>query len=764
VPSVEIYGYSDKLSVKGGEMVRFMISAVGTDTVTAQLVRLIHGDEHPDGPGFIENPVEAPINGQWPVGRQYVQKGNFLRVPESTHLATSDRPFTLHAFIFPTLPKGGRQAIMGPWSINEQIGYGLGIDDEGRLEFRVGAGTRIETITADKPLVPRIWYFVAASFDPKTGAATVYQRAVINRYNSLLSKIAPFEYDSYTSRMLGLRPRQTPDLPFLIAGANDQDRARGVFVAQCYNGKIDRLGVLHGVGGRDLFDAMSHGANPPLDSVVAYWNTALGYTDRGIGDVVTDVGPHQLDAVGVNRPIRAQTGWNWNGRDDCFRLAPEQYGGIEFHDDALTDCNWEPTFSFTLPADLRSGVYAVKVTAGEDKDWAEEYLPFFVRARTPRAPICFLVPTASYLAYANAQVAIDGADSLEAITGVTTILQRVDIDIVRNGVEFGASTYDLHRDGAGVCYSSYHRPIFNMRPKYRMPGHGCTWQFPADLSIIGWLEHMGYDYEVLTDEDIQREGVAALKPYRTVINGTHCEYSSERLVDAVEDYLADGGRLLYLSGNGYYWVVAFREEEPWIMEVRRLDAGSRAWQARPGEHYLATSGERSGLWRHRNRAPQKMVGTGFATQGMDICVPYRRLPDSHLKAARWIFEGVEKATFGDFGLVRGGAAGMEVDRYDCALGTPPHALLLATSEPFSDNYQLVQEDILFTRPGLGGSEHPLVRCDMVYFTTPKEGAVFSVSSIAWGGALPWNKFDNDISRIMKNVLDAFAGDGPLPGT
>jgi hypothetical protein len=29
--------------------------------------------------------------------------------------------------------------------------------------------------------------------------------------------------------------------------------------------------------------------------------------------------------------------------------------------------------------------------------------------------------------------------------------------------------------------------------------------------------------------------------------------------------------------------------------------------------------------------------------------------------------------------------------------------------------------------------------------------------------LPWNKFDNEVSRIMKNVLDAFAREGPLPG-
>ena len=42
---------------------------------------------------------------------------------------------------------------------------------------------------------------------------------------------------------------------------------------------------------------------------------------------------------------------------------------------------------------------------------------------------------------------------------------------------------------------------------------------------------------------------AALKPYRAVLNGTHNEYTSERMMDATEDYLADGGRLLYLGGK-----------------------------------------------------------------------------------------------------------------------------------------------------------------------------------------------------------------------
>ena len=88
-----------------------------------------------------------------------------------------------------------------------------------------------------------------------------------------------------------------------------------------------------------------------------------------------DTGPNGLHGHGVHRPMRAMTGWNWDGRQDDWRLAPEQYGGIDFHDDAVTDCRWEPTFSWTVPAGTRSGCYAARVTAGE----AEDHIPFFVR-------------------------------------------------------------------------------------------------------------------------------------------------------------------------------------------------------------------------------------------------------------------------------------------------------------------------------------------------------------------------------------------------
>jgi N,N-dimethylformamidase len=759
---VRISAYTDRLSVKPGDTLSVMASADATETVRAELVRLIHGDEHPDGPGFIEHKVASPIERDWPVGKQYIQKGNFVHIADPNGLLAGTAAFTLHAYIFPTLPGSGRQMILGRWSVDATAGYGLGVNPDGRLEFWVGDGHAADAVAAEVTLVARVWYFVAASYDPATGTATLHQEPVINRYNSLLSKIVPYDYRSHVQETLRVRPLAVADTAFLIGGATEHN-PRGAFVSQCYSGKIDRCGVLGAALDRAALDVIRNSGQMSASGVLAYWDTAAGYTDRGVGDTIIDTGPNGLHGEGVNRPVRGQTGWNWNGRNDCFRLAPAEFGGVEFHNDAMTDCRWQPTLTLTIPADLRSGVYAVKLTAGDGSGLAEEYTPFFVRAAKPKAPICLLIPTASYLAYSNIGTAFDGA-LLQSITGQTPIFQEVDIETYKNDVEFGLSSYDTHNDGSGVCYVSYRRPIVNMRPKHRSPGLGCLWQFPADLSIVAWLEHMKYDYEVLTDEDLHREGAAALAPYRVVLNGTHNEYYSEPMLDATEDYLAAGGRVCYLGGNGYYWVVGFRDDQPWVMEVRKLEAGSRAWQARAGEHYLASTGERSGLWRHRNRAPQKLVGVGFTSEGMDQSVPYARMPDSYHRSVSWVFEGVAGETFGDFGLALGGAAGVEIDRYDLSLGTPPHARILASSEPFTDNYPLVQEEIFFMTPGLGGTQHPWVRADMVYFTTPQHGAVFSTGSIAWASALPCQGFDNAVSRVLKNVVNAFITAGPLPGT
>ena len=213
-----------------------------------------------------------------------------------------------------------------------------------------------------------------------------------------------------------------------------------------------------------------------------------------------------------------------------------------------------------------------------------------------------------------------------------------------------------------------------MRPKTYQ------WSFNADTHITDWLEAGGIAYDVITDEDLHREGLAILAPYRAAMTGTHPEYLSTPMWDAIDAYLGQGGRLMYMGGNGFYWRIAYRGEDTTALEVRRAETGTRAWAAEPGEAYHGFTGEYGGLWLRLGRPPQSLVGVGYIAQGFDAATCYRRRPGSFDSRASWIFDGVgPDEAIGDFGLIYGGAAGSEIDRHDRRLGSPPHALVLASS-------------------------------------------------------------------------------------
>jgi N,N-dimethylformamidase len=221
---------------------------------------------------------------------------------------------------------------------------------------------------------------------------------------------------------------------------------------------------------------------------------------------------------------------------------------------------------------------------------------------------------------------------------------------------------------------------------------------------------------------------------------------------------------MYLGGNGFYWVTSIDPPRPHVVEVRRGVCGIRTWESQPGELRHGSTGEPGGLWRNRGRSPNALVGVGFAAQGFDDAAPgYRRLPASHDPRAAWVFDGVgADEVIGDFGLSMGGAAGDEIDRHDPRHGSPPEALVLATSQGgHSDYVLLVCEDVPVTHLNLGGTTCPDVRADMTLMPTARGGAVFSVGSIGWTAALAARGYDNNVATVTRNVLRRFLDPDPI---
>jgi N,N-dimethylformamidase len=745
-----IMGYSDKISVCPGETIRFMVSCDGPRAYNARLVQIIHGDTSPEGPGYKERAVESSFEGEHKGHKQVIHAGSYGIVPN--HPCFDELgSFSVQAMIWPTTPEMGVQSILAHWNSTSKAGFVLGIDDEGGLCFTVGDGKGgIECVSSGKAMVAREWYFAAASYDADKGEVRLHQEPTM--------PYAKTDDAAAVAKKVAVAPNNANASAFTMA-MHPVGKANGQLIGDChYNGKID-CPRLCNIALERLEMERLRDDNPPHDlqsSVVAAWDFSKDISSERL----RDIGANRLDGETVHLPVRGMKGHNWTGEEMCWRHKPEHYGAIHFHDDDIYDAGWQVDFEFTVPEGLRSGLYAAHIAGGDDED----FMPFVVRPQRGQATadVVFVIPTGSYLAYANEHMMTD-APLAEHLTDQIATMQNADV-FLHEHREFGASCYDTHSDGSGVCYSSRLRPILTMRPKYQswLGGKGSSlWQLNADTHIIDWLEESGFSYDCITDEDLNDEGYQAIAQYRVFITSTHHEYWSKEMWDGLDAFKKNGGRLMYMGANAWYWRIAYHQSKPGVMEVRRNEDGIRAWIAEPGEYYHSFTGEYGGLWRRQGLPPQMMAGTGFSAQGFDVSSYFRKMPGSKDARASFVFEGVEEEIIGDFGLIGGGAAGLELDRADRALGTPPNTLVLASSEAHSPVYMVVCEEIFINAPGMCGGEHPYVRADMVFFETPSGGAVFSTSSISWGGSLSHNNYDNNVSRITGNVLRRFLDEKPF---
>jgi N,N-dimethylformamidase len=654
------------------------------------------------------------------------------------------RSFTIQALIWPTTPLKGRQGIITKWSSDNSAGFALFIDELGRTALQLGDGSgAIDLTSVEQVLQPRQWYRVSASFDWELQKVQIIQDP--------LEVVVGVADRASVSRSCAFKPLAT-DAPLLFAATAVGAGAHRVVVREHFNGKIDSPRITaRSLNEAECLTAVDLQFARLDPDCVGAWDFSVAMSSQ----IAFDGSPNQLHGRIVNFPARAMTGWNWSGESMEWAQNPSQWGAIHFHDDDIYDAGWETDFELEISPAMSSGIYAARLRAGED----EEYIWFTIGPAPGRhRSIALLLPTSSYMAYANDHLGTDGVGA-ELLNNIVSVLCPHDL-FLNEHWEYGGSLYDVHSDGSGICYSSRLRPLVNMRPKREnlLGGFGRSrlWQFAADTHITDWLEAMGYDYDVITDEELHNRGYQLLADYRVVVTGTHPEYCSTEMWDAVRSYRNRGGRLMYLGGDGFYWRIAYHPEAPGVIELRRAESGVRAWAAMPGEYYHSFDGRHGGLWARQGRTPQSLVGVGFAAQGFDVSSYYTRQADSCKPGAAFVFEGVGMDDrIGDFGLIGGGAAGLEIDRSDPELGTPPNAYLLARSECHTDTYLLVPEEFLETSPGLGGHENEKVHADIVLFTTQRGGAVFSVGSIAWAGSLSHDAYRNNVSQITQNVLRRF---------
>ncbi|MET2831587.1 N,N-dimethylformamidase beta subunit family domain-containing protein [Mesorhizobium shangrilense] len=438
----------------------------------------------------------------------------------------------------------------------------------------------------------------------------------------------------------------------------------------------------------------------------------------------------------VNQPAFCMTSRRWDGSSFEPRLVPSHYDAVHCHDDDMGPLQWPASHSLDIPSEAEAGVYAFDV----EYDGGSERIVFFISSASRRSALLFLVPTATYLAYADEFLPAHLYEWLCEDRG-----HRFAID---NNLK---SLYDYHSDLSGVSISSYKKPKATLRDDYNYPLCGCPHNLPVDLHFLRFCHSNGIAFDLITDHDLHERGLAGLQGYQAVITGSHPEYMSVEMEHALRTFAAQAGSIAYLGGNGFAGKVAFKDD---LMELRRspLEAG-RTWDGPIAEQSLSITNEPGGHLRASGRGEFSLTGVAISLMGFEGARPFTRTPESHLRAAEWLFDGVTNETFGAGGIVLGGAAGYEVDATDPHLGTSPDTIIIARATGFPDGFV---HDATRWYEG-GASERATRRCaEMTLRPLASGGLIFSASSVAWCGALPGAGDMNDVGRITLNLLTHLA--------
>ena len=166
------------------DVVSFHVSGDGADTFDAQLVRLIHGDTQPAGPGFKE--IEVPLCGRrhLPAGHR-AHPSRLLRADPGREQvwAPAISPCSLFAIVQPLI-ETGPQPLITVWDKAANAGVALVLEPGLRLALWLGGPAGIERVTLEDGLLGGVWYAVCGSWDPSVRLVTVRATPVVNSYNS----------------------------------------------------------------------------------------------------------------------------------------------------------------------------------------------------------------------------------------------------------------------------------------------------------------------------------------------------------------------------------------------------------------------------------------------------------------------------------------------------------------------------------------------------------------------------------------------------
>ena len=303
----------------------------------------------------------------------------------------------------------------------------------------------------------------------------------------------------------------------------------------------------------------------------------------------------------------------------------------------LVECNWNVSYSLTIPTDWVSGYYLVKLSSVSPQ--AESYIVFVVRDDARNAPILVQASFATYQAYNEW-----GGSSLY-------------------------TTYAGQKTGYKVSFNRPFWPNFgagNFLSLYGGVGY--------EINMVRWLERNGYDVTYATDIDTHENPTLPLS-HKVFIVGAHDEYWSWDMRDHVEGARDAGVHLAFLGANASYWQVRFEPSSTGDLDRTMVGYKELAAMDHPSDPRYTTT-----LWRNiRPEAAMIGVEYNYAFDGTPGNIVITN-------AAHWLFDGTGLRN----GDILQNVLGYETDSID---SNSPSGIISLAHSPFPSGAPQVYADM-----------------------------------------------------------------------
>ncbi len=716
-----VYAYAAH-SVAAGEEIAFHVSA--SHAYRFSLVRL--GSHYLDSSGdgvlvFEQSRRAAP---------HPIHPGSCVVV---TNVPELPKSFSVSLWVRPFRIDGPRQSLLSHSRDDVPKGWDLAID-EGKI---VLTGWGMKLVTKKQVIKNRDWQHIAASITPT--------QAVLWHDGSEVARLA------WSPDM-----RQPRGVPMRLAASGRGDR-NGHFL----DGDLAAVMILPGAVEEQaigkLFESQALSLPKEL-SPLAHWTF-----HEEVGETVADATGKGHDGLIINRATWMIGGPSFDAaqvdrfdKDYAPTRDPRRGHGLRFSADDLYDCQWPVAHRVKIPADAASGFYCGRFHYEDDNGKTLEHnYTFVVKApaiKTEPAPILVLAATKTWRAY-------NWFPFSRNLPHGRHPWGQGNARNLNPGHKL--PSYCLYRDhsaGQPTYQVGLNLPMPAGDPYRTYRGQELWGQWVANERLVHhWLDRHEYDYEVVTDFDLDADA-GVLDGRKTLFIVGHSEYWSDAAYQAVDAFLKRGGNLVVLSANTMFWRVDMHR--PGIMGCRKFPRGmlGSAW-TRPGEVYHGPDKDRGGLMRFSGNPAWKVVGMETAGWGRDF-LPYTVTHADHPFFHEPHEVGLKEGdTFGFFG----DGTGMVGHEYDVRpsvlvgatktmppgyedVADPPGMTVLAAclSDRKIIDYH-ANENLAADNPSGAISE-------ILYWERPEGGRVFNIGSVSG----PWGLHDdNHVSLLVRNVLHHF---------